>query len=310
MKPKPRTLAAIDVGTNTLRMLVASVEGRSIRPDRRMRRITGMGKALRESGRIGETEFRASLEALREFREEMDRLGVVEYRACGTAALRESGNREEFLEQARRIGVRIAVLSAGEEARYTWNGISEELREDGAALVLDIGGGSTEFIAGTGERDVLSLPVGVVVLSSLFPLSDPPKGWQLENLGHFLKERIDTGTTRWNRRRFGRLVGTAGTFTTLAALDRKMRRYRPERIDGIRMPIQTVRRWAKRLCGMTDAGRLALPGMEKGRERYIVPGILLAEAAMERFRVGELQISDAGLLEGILRELGAKKGRG
>jgi len=310
VKPKPRTLAAIDVGTNTLRMLVASVEGRSIRPDRRMRRITGMGKALRESGRIGETEFRASLEALREFREEMDRLGVVEYRACGTAALRESGNREEFLEQARRIGVRIAVLSAREEARYTWNGISEELREDGAALVLDIGGGSTEFIAGTGVRDVLSLPVGVVVLSSLFPLSDPPKGWQLENLGHFLKERIDTGTTRWNRRRFGRLVGTAGTFTTLAALDRKMLRYRPERIDGIRMPIQTVRRWAKRLCGMTDAGRLALPGMEKGRERYIVPGILLAEAAMERFRVGELQISDAGLLEGILRELGAKKGRG
>ncbi len=269
-----------------------------------------MGKALRESGRIGEQEFRASLEALREFREEMDRLGVVEYRACGTAALRESGNREEFLEQARRIGVRIAVLSARDEARYTWNGISEELREDGAALVLDIGGGSTEFIAGTGVRDVLSLPVGVVVLSSLFPLSDPPKGWQLENLGHFLKERIDTGTTRWNRRRFGRLVGTAGTFTTLAALDRKMRRYRPERIDGIRMPIQTVRRWAKRLCGMTDAGRLALPGMEKGRERYIVPGILLAEAAMERFRIGELQISDAGLLEGILRELGAKKGRG
>ncbi|HEY5765005.1 MAG TPA: Ppx/GppA phosphatase family protein [Candidatus Deferrimicrobiaceae bacterium] len=310
MKPKPRTLAAIDVGTNTLRMLVGSVEGRSIRPDRRMRRITGMGKALRESGRIGEQEFRASLEALREFREEMDRLGVVEYRACGTAALRESGNREEFLEQARRIGVRIAVLSARDEARYTWNGISEELREDGAALVLDIGGGSTEFIAGTGVRDVLSLPVGVVVLSSLFPLSDPPKGWQLENLGHFLKERIDTGATRWNRRRFGRLVGTAGTFTTLAALDRKMRRYRPERIDGIRMPIQTVRRWAKRLCGMTDAGRLALPGMEKGRERYIVPGILLAQAAMERFRVGELRISDAGLLEGILRELGAKKGRG
>lgn len=310
MKPKPRTLAAIDVGTNTLRMLVGSVEGRSIRPDRRMRRITGMGKALRESGRIGEQEFHASLEALREFREEMDRLGVVEYRACGTAALRESGNREEFLEQARRIGVRIAVLSARDEARYTWNGISEELREDGAALVLDIGGGSTEFIAGTGVRDVLSLPVGVVVLSSLFPLSDPPKGWQLENLGHFLKERIDTGTTRWNRRRFGRLVGTAGTFTTLAALDRKMRRYRPERIDGIRMPIQTVRRWAKRLCGMTDAGRLALPGMETGRERYIVPGILLAQAAMERFRVGELRISDAGLLEGILRELGAKKGRG
>jgi len=310
VQPKDRALAAIDVGTNTLRMLVGSVEGASIRPERRMRRITGMGKGLRGSGDIGTEEFRDSLDALREFREEMDRYGVVEYRACGTAALRESGNREEFLEQARRIGIRIEVISAREEARYTWNGIPEGLRDGEGSLVLDIGGGSTEFIAGPGDRDFLSLPIGVVVLSSLFPLSDPPRGWQLENLGHYLRERIDAGTCRWKRRRFGRLVGTAGTFTTLAALDRKMRRYRPERIDGARMPIRTLRRWAKRLCGMTDAGRLALPGMEKGRERYIVPGVLLAQAAMERFRTEELVISDAGLLEGILRELGPKKGRG
>lgn len=309
MQPKTRTLAAIDVGTNTLRMLVGSVEGKAIRPVRRMRRTTGMGKALRESGGIGAPEFRASLEALREFREEMERLGVVEYRACGTAALRESGNRERFLDRARRLGVRIEVISPQEEARYTWEGIAGGLR-DGGALVLDIGGGSTEFIAGPGRRDFISLPVGVVVLSSLFPLSDPPKGWELENLGHFLAERIDAGTSRWKGRRFRRLVGTAGTFTTLAALDRRMRRYRPERIDGFRMPIRTLRRWTKRLCGMTDAGRLALPGMEKGRERYIVPGVLLAEAAMERFRTEELVISDAGILEGVLRELGRKKGRG
>lgn len=310
VQSRHRPLAAIDVGTNTLRMLVGSVEGNAIRPDRRMRRITEMGKALRESGGIGAPEFRASLEALREFREEMDRLGVVEYRACGTAALRESGNREEFLDRARRLGVRIEVISAREEARYTWEGIAGGLRDGGGALVLDIGGGSTEFIAGPGRRDFISLPVGVGVLSSLFPLSDPPKGWELENLGHYLAERVGAGTSRWKRRRFGRLVGTAGTFTTLAALDRRMRRYRPERIDGIRMPIRTLRRWAKRLCGMTDAGRLALPGMEKGRERYIVPGVLLAEAAMERFRTEELVISDAGLLEGVLRELGRKKGRG
>jgi len=177
VEPKARPLAAIDVGTNTLRMLVGSVEGKAIRPDLRMRRITGIGKALRESGGIGAQEFRASLEALREFREEMERLGVVEYRACGTAALRESGNREEFLDQARRLGVRIDVISAREEARYTWDGIAGGLRGVGGALVLDIGGGSTEFIAGPGERDFISLPVGVVVLTSLFPLSDPPKGW-------------------------------------------------------------------------------------------------------------------------------------
>lgn len=303
-------LAAIDVGTNTLRMLVGTVDGETILPARRMRRITGMGRALRESGRIGEPEFAASLETLREFREEMDRLRVVEYRACGTAALRESGNRERFLDRAGRIGVRIDVISAREEARYTWGGIAGSLRASGGSLILDIGGGSTEFIAGPGRSDFISLPAGVVGLTSLFPLSDPPNGWELKNLEYFLAERISAGTARWKGRRFRTLVGTAGTFTTLGALARRMSRYRPERIDGMRMSIETLQRWAKRLCGMTDDGRLALPGMEKGRERYIVPGVLLAVAAMDRFRIEELAISDAGLLEGVLRELGRTRGRG
>ena len=106
------------------------------------------------------------------------------------------------------------------------------------------------------------------------------------------------------------MVGTAGTFTTLVALERKMRIYRPERIDGVRMTLAKVRRWEKRLAGMTDAARLALPGMEKGRERYIVFGVCQAVAAMERFRIEDLTISDAGLLEGILRGLCGRKGRG
>ncbi len=310
MQPKPRMLAAIDVGTNTLRMLVGAVEGNGIRPALRMRRITGMGKGLRDTGRIGPSEFRYSLDALREFRAAMSRHDVVEYRACGTAALRESANRGEFLEEASRIGIRIEILTPRAEARHTWNGIAGGTRGPGGSLVLDIGGGSTEFIAGPGPVDYLSLPLGVVVLSSLFPLSDPPRGWEIENLRHYLAERLAAGTTRWRRRRFHRMVGTAGTFTTLAALHRRLRRYRPERIDGVRLPLRTVSRWTKRLCGMTDADRLALPGMEKGRERYIVPGMLLAEGAMRREGIEELVISDAGLLEGVLRELGRRTGRG
>ncbi|GAB4371828.1 MAG: exopolyphosphatase [Deltaproteobacteria bacterium] len=310
MRQTPEVRAAIDVGTNTLRMLIGTVRGGTIRPLLRVRRITGMGKSLRNGGRIGGEEFRASLAALREFREAMDRLGVVEYRACGTAALREAENRGEFLEQAARLGIRIEVLSAREEARHTWDGIAGRFRNPGGALVLDIGGGSTEFIAGTGAGDVLSLPFGVVVLSSLFPLSDPPQGWELENLRLFLAARIDAGLSRWRRRRFRTLVGTAGTFTTLAALHRRMRHYRPERIDGVRMTRAQVSHWTKRLCGMTDAGRLALPGMEPGRERYIVPGMMLAETAMERAGIRELVVSDAGLLEGVLRKRVRNTGRG
>ncbi len=295
-----RTLAAVDVGTNTVRMLVARVEGGRLRPILRLRRITGMGKALRGTGAIGEREFRDSLAALREFRRAMDKSRVDAYRACGTAALRDASNREAFLAASLAAGIRIEVVTPGDEARLTWVGATGDRRGAAGTVVMDIGGGSTELIAGPRAGDSVSLPIGVVVLLGEFRLSDPPLPWQVENLRLFLDERIRSGTRAWGRRRFRRFIGTAGTFTTLAALDLGMRRYRPERIDGYRMSLSGVRAWGDRLSRLTDSERLRLPGMERGRERYIVPGLCQALAAMERFGVNHLTISDAGLLEGIL----------
>ena len=302
-----RLLAAIDVGTNTVRMLVAAQEGGGLRPVLRRRRITALGKSLRESGSIGEREFRDSIATLREFRREMDALGVAWYRACGTAGLREASNREEFLAAAAKAGVSVEIISAREEARHTWEGAVGKTR--GGALVMDIGGGSTEFIAGPRGTDSVSLPIGVVVLLGFFRMSDPPLPAELRNLAWFLTDRIGAGTRKW-RRGFRRLVGTAGTFTTLAALAMRMKTYRPERIDGFRMGISDVRRWATRLSRLTEKERLRLPGMEKGRERTIIPGVMQALAGMEIFGLNDLDISDSGLLEGILRGIANGKGEG
>jgi exopolyphosphatase/guanosine-5'-triphosphate,3'-diphosphate pyrophosphatase len=268
-----------------------------------MRRITGMGRQLRETGAIGDREMRASIAALRAFRREIDRLGVDKVRACGTAALRDASNRDAFLAGAAAAGIPVEVISADEEARLTWAGVTGGRSAGRGAVVMDIGGGSTEFIAGPGRGESVSLPIGVVVLRDVFRLSDPPAPWQLRNLKFFLADRIGAGTRGWARRRIRRLVGTAGTFTTLAALEMRMKAYSPERIDGYAMPVGKVRAWERRLCALSAAGILALPGMEKGRERYMVPGICQAAAAMERFGAERLEISDAGLLEGILRGL-------
>lgn len=301
-------LAAIDIGTNTIRMMVAGRDGGTLRPVARMRRITGMGKALRATGGIGEPEFRESVLALKEFRERMDALGVERYRACGTAALREAANRAAFLDAAKAVGVKVEVITAGEEARRTWRGILGRLRRGAGSVVMDIGGGSTEFIAGAGRGGSVSLPIGVVVSLGLLPLSDPPQGWQIRNLAYYFAERISAGTSAWGKRRFRRMVGTAGTFTTLAAMDRKMKTYRPEKIDGYAMSLERLKAWEERLGKLTDAERLRLPGMEKGRERYIVPGVCQAVAAMEIMNVKELIVSDAGLLEGILLGIPDRKG--
>lgn len=303
-----KLLAAIDIGTNTIRMLVAGRQGGSLRAVERMRRITGMGKELRATGRIGKTEFAESVSSLREFRSRMDALGVVQYRACGTAALREAANRDEFLEAAMAAGVKVGVITAAEEAKRTWEGIRGRLRNGGSTVVMDIGGGSTEFIAGGSGNDSVSLPIGVVVACGLLPLSDPPETWQIRNARLYFSERIRAGTSSWGKRRFRRLAGTAGTFTTLAALDMKMTAYRPEKIDGYVMSMERLRHWEERLGSLTEKKRLRLPGMEKGRERYIVHGVCQAVAAMEHFGTEKLVVSDAGLLEGIL--LGIPDGKG
>jgi exopolyphosphatase/guanosine-5'-triphosphate,3'-diphosphate pyrophosphatase len=301
-------LAAIDIGTNTIRMLVAKREGGRLRPVARARRLTGMGKELRATGRIGETEFRESLSALKEFRQRMDASGVERYRACGTAGLREAANRPAFIEAARTAGIEIEVITAEEEARRTWQGLHGRLRDGGTSVAMDIGGGSTEFIVGAARAESVSLPIGVVVSLGLLPVSDPPESWQIRNMRYYFSERISSGTSVWGKRRFRRMIGTAGTFTTLAALDRRMTVYRPERIDGYAMSLDRLKHWEVRLAKLTEAERLRLPGMERGRERYIVPGACQAVAAMERFRIKELIVSDAGLLEGILLGIPDRKG--
>lgn len=303
-----RRLAAIDIGTNTFRMLVAERAGRRTVPVTRRRSIVGLGRCLRETGRIGEAEFADGLRVLREFRREMRRRGVTAYRACGTACLREAENRAAFLEAASGEGIDIEVIGPTEEARLTWEGIRWAVAGRPGDVAMDIGGGSTEFVFGPREDESVSLSTGVVVLSTLLPLSDPPDPWELRAVTHYAAARIEDGTRPIRHRRFRRLIGTAGTFTTLAAMERGMTRYDPERINGARLSAAVVRRWAERLGRMTDAQRLRVPGMEKGRERYVVPGVLLIVAAMEHFRFSGVTVSDAGLLEGILARVGRNGG--
>src|SRR5512134_776817 len=240
----------------------------------------------------------------------MDRLGVGRYRACGTACLREASNGELFRAAAAVEGVDIDVIGPAEEAGLAWDGIRTGVAVRPGDVTMDSGGGSTEFAVGPGRGDSVSIPTGVVVLSTLIPLSDPPEAWEIRAVSYYASRRIEDGTRPFGRRRFRRLIGTAGTFTTLAAMDRGMIRYDPDRINGARLSAATVRAWADRLGRMTDAQRLRVPGMEKGRERYIVPGTLLIVAAMERFRLSGVTVSDAGLLEGILAGVGRNGGEG
>ena len=293
-------LAAIDIGTNTIRMMVAKRDGETIHPIARYMRIIGLGRRLRDTGNIEEREFKEAIATLRMFRREMDLLGVDSYRSCGTAALREAANGEQFLAAAGKAGVVTETISPAEESRLVWEGTRRTIPMQAGDIIMDIGGGSTEFTAGPKPGDSISIPVGVVVLSTLLPLSDPPLQWEWKALSFYAKARIEDATRMFGRRKKRRLIGTAGTFTTLFALEKRMTRYEPDLVNGAVLSKKAVLRWEKRLAGMTDAERLMLPGMEKGRERYMAPGIALIAAALNRFETDSLIISDAGILEGVI----------
>lgn len=304
--PPSELLAAIDIGSNTVRMLVARRDGHGNSPLFRDRSITGMGRHLRTTGELGSPEIDASVDTLRRFVREMRRLGVSRFRAVGTAALRDASNAGVFMAKAADVGIPVEVISPDDEAKAAWAGLRRSVTGRSTFVAMDIGGGSTEFM--TGPSDAVSLPIGTAAISGLLPLSDPPEPWQVENLKAFFHCRIADGTARFGRRRFARLVGTAGTFTTIAALDLRMTEYRPEAIDGHTMTLTRLKHVSDLIVRSTDAERLAMPGMEKGRERYIVAGVIQAVAAMERFGAKTLVVSDAGLLEGIIETITNAKG--
>jgi exopolyphosphatase/guanosine-5'-triphosphate,3'-diphosphate pyrophosphatase len=284
-------------------MMVAERNGKTIRPIARYMYIIGLGRCLRDTGNIEEREFKEAITALRRLRREMDLHKVDSYLSCGTACLREAGNREHFLSAAREAGVATEVISPADEGRLVWEGIRRTLSLRAGDVVVDVGGGSTEFTVGPEAGESISMPVGVVVLSTLLPLSDPPFIWEWKMLSYYANARVEDGTMTLGRRK-RRLIGTAGTFTTLYALEKRMTRYEPDRINGAKLSKKAAVCWAERLAGMTDAERLMLPGMEKGRERYMVPGMALIVATLDRFGADSLTISDAGILEGIIAEIG------
>lgn len=297
-------LAAIDIGTNTIRMIVAERKDKKIRTLARSTRIIGLGRCLRDTGKIGELELQEAIKALRMFRQEMDLHGVDSYRSCGTACLREAANREHFLAAAREAGIVTETISPAEESRLVWEGVRLAIPMRAGDIIADIGGGSTEFTAGPKAGESVSLPVGIVVMSALMPLSDPPLDYEWKALSLYAKARIEDGTKIFGHRVKRRLIGTAGTFTTLFAIEKRMTRYEPDQVNGAVLSKETALGWAKRLSGMTDADRLLLPGMEKGRERYMVPGMAMIVAVLNRFKSDSVIISDAGMLEGIIAGIG------
>jgi exopolyphosphatase/guanosine-5'-triphosphate,3'-diphosphate pyrophosphatase len=245
--------------------------------------------------------------AVVEYAERGRRLGAAGVLVVATSAVREAANGRDFVAGLERAAdARVRIVSGEDEARLTVRGVLAGLRDLASPFVVfDIGGGSTEFILWRdgGIVAATSLRLGVVPLAERYPFSGPVDEDTYRRLESDVRERLareipaaiagaDIVT----------LVGTAGTVTTLAALDLGLTAYDAARVQGHRLTRAAVSRQLARLCALPVEGRAALPCLEPGRADLIVPGVAIVVAAMDRFRVDALVVSDWSLREGIVAE--------
>jgi len=308
-------LAAVDVGTNSTRLLVADVEGDRITAElAREMIITRLGKGVDWTRRFDPGALKRTLDVLAEYATTCARLGVRAARVVATSATRDAANREEFLGGVRRLfGVDAEVLTGVEEGATAYVGATHDLPGDERTLVVDIGGGSTEFIIGDHDPEAtLSLDIGCVRLLERHLHSDPPTPGEVASLRRDVRSHLGRVREVLDPASAARVVGVAGTITTVTAIALDLETYDPARIHHAVVSADLVAATAERLCAMTTAERAALPVMAKGREDVIAAGALVLDEICRAFGFDRLIASEADILDGVLlglyRRLAAGEG--
>lgn len=299
MKP-PRRFAAIDIGTNSLLLLVAErdASGRFTAVEEALEMVR-LGEGVDQSGRIGERAMREAVDAARNFADRARSLGAEEIAMVATSAARDAKNGEELLAGLRRAtGVEAEILSGQEEAELSYRSVAMDFGE-GPLWALDIGGGSTELILGERGKVRLSrsFDLGAVRLTERYISADPPSA---EELGCIEKEATKAFAQLGVPEPGATLVGIAGTVTTLAAIHLGLDAYDGSLVHGQRMGLDEVRRLEARLAAIPLAERLRIPGLPAKRADVIVAGALILRVAMERLGFSEVVVSDRGVRWGLL----------
>jgi len=301
--------AAIDIGSNTLRMMIAEPADNGLpwRIITYRNRITRLGEGLHDTGALQEEPMQRALKGLEEFSGLAQSHGCAprEVSAVATAAVREADNGGWFLNQVKaRTGIRPRKISGDEEASLSLQGAAsvllEKYRRD--LLLMDIGGGSTEFIrADSGQlHSAISQKLGVVRLVNSDLRTDPPSAEDYHSMLARCREHLLGVEASWGDHRIpATLAGTAGTVTTLAALHLNLFPYDADRVNNHVISWQDFLRLKGMLLAMTHQERASLPAIEQGRADLIIAGLATIEAIMEQWHYSELVTVDAGLLEGV-----------
>ncbi len=292
-------VAVIDVGTNSARLLVADVASGTVLPIERRSTVTRLGRGVDLTGRLSAEAVEDACAAISGYVATVEELGAERVEAIATSAVRDAENGSAFIAELReRFALSPRVLDGEEEARLTYVGATSEHPPTEPTLVIDIGGGSTELIVGTGEEISFhtSMQAGVVRHSERHIASDPPTAAELESLAADVRGLIDDAVAPGTEARAG--IAVAGTPTSLAAIELGLEPYDPRRVHGHRLSLAAIQRMLSQLASAPLAERVEIPGMHPDRAPTIVAGVVILVEAMRSFGLAQIEVSEHDILYG------------
>lgn len=313
--PNPKLFAAIDVGSNTIRLLVGSVEEDKVIRVYKSRAVTRLGKGIFQNSLLNKENIDKSVDYLIEIQHKCDNLNVNGIIAVGTSALREAKNSRDFLELVKlKTNIDIKVITGKREAELTLKGVMSNFYSKGISLttcenflIADIGGGSTEWVVFNAIKTEGSLPIGAVKAYDRFIIKDPPSQQEIQSLKNFINQQITDSDLMKNLKSnlysndFDFIV-TGGTAATVAAIDLGLGDYDGDKIHLHRIPRPTLQLLFNKLIAIPLSQRQLIRGVEPDRADIIITGALILLCLMEIFKINELVVSDFGLLEGLIYE--------
>jgi exopolyphosphatase/guanosine-5'-triphosphate,3'-diphosphate pyrophosphatase len=294
-------VAIVDIGTNSARLLIADVCDGQVREIERRSQVTRLGRGVDLSGQLSSEAIEAACEAIADYVALYREAGVETVDAIATSAVRDASNGSAFIAELReRFALAARVLDGEEEARLTYLGATAEALPTAPTLVIDIGGGSTEMIVGTGSEIAFhaSLQAGVVRHTERHISSDPPTAVELEGLAADVRGVIESALAGRPEAQAEAAIAVAGTPTSLAAIELELEPYDPARVHGHTISLPSIQRMLSRLASAPLAERVQIAGLHADRAPTIVAGVVILVEAMRAFGLEQVEISEHDILYG------------
>ena len=296
-------VAVVDIGTNSTRLLIAEVDADgSVRELVRHSQVTRLGAGVDAAGRLSDEAAQRVFDTLTRYGADIAALACERNLAVLTSAVRDASNGAAFAAMVREdFGLDARVLSGDEEAQLTFLGaMAGRVAREQPTVVIDIGGGSTEFVIGHGRkaRFHVSLHAGVVRMSERHIHTDPPAPKELQELAADVRAVFAAGLPAEERARAHSAIAVAGTATSAAAIDQELDPYDPERVNGYALTLGAVELLLARLADMAEADRRRVVGLDPARAPTIVAGMILLEEAMHAFELEQIEVSEHDILYG------------